>query len=58
MGFFTKIYVGTDDGIVTDITDLDKKHYEAFLDGTEKIRKAYYIAIKKKEKPKKKWHFF
>ncbi len=50
MGFFTKVYVEKKDGTVVDITELDKKHYEAFLDFTKRLERRYRELILEEEK--------
>jgi len=51
MGFFNKILVQeTKTGNLTDITNLDKKHYESFLEAMQQLQAAYIVA--KKNDPK------
>ena len=51
MGFFNKIFVLENrSGELTDITDLNKKHYESFLDAMHQLIITYEMAIKKKDK--------
>lgn len=46
MGWFNKIMVAdTNTGIIQDITDLDKEHYESFLEVTERLRIAYNVLV-------------
>lgn len=50
MGFFNKIFVQeTKTGNLIDITNLDKLHYESFLDAMKKLKIAYKVAIKRKK---------
>jgi len=50
MGFFNKILVQeTSTGNLIDITNLDEKHYESFLDAMQKLSIAYGIAKVSKE---------
>jgi len=50
MGFFDKVFVKeTGTNKLVDITTLDRKHYESFLDAMEKLKLAYEVAIKEKE---------
>ena len=45
MGFFNKILVQeTLTGNLVDITCLDEKHYESFLDAMQKLQAAYIVA--------------
>jgi hypothetical protein len=48
MGWFKRIFVETSHGEITDITALDKEHYESFLDTVRKIEIAYLAAKKLK----------
>lgn len=51
MGFFNKILVQENStGNLIDITNLDERHYESFLDAMDKLQKAYKIAKEKKSK--------
>lgn len=51
MGFFNKILVQeTKTGNIIDITNLDKKHYESFLDAMQQLQAAYIVAKNKKAK--------
>ena len=51
MGFFNKILVQeTKTGNLIDITNLDEKHYESFLDAMQKLQVAYIVAKEKKSK--------
>jgi hypothetical protein len=53
MGFFNKILVHeTKTGNLIDITNLDEKHYESFLDAMQKLQVAYIVAKEKKSKTK------
>lgn len=48
MGFFNKILVQeTKTGNLIDITNLDKKHYESFLEAMQQLQTAYVIAKRK-----------
>ena len=45
MGWFNAILVQeTFTGNIVDITDLDKKSYESFLDAMQKLNAAYIVA--------------
>lgn len=49
MGSFNKILVQENStGNLIDITNLDERHYESFLDAMDKLQKAYKIAKEKK----------
>ena len=51
MGFFNKILVQeTSTGNLVDITNLDEKHYESFLDAMQKLQAAYNVAKESKSK--------
>ena len=51
MGFFNKILVQeTSTGNLVDITNLDEKHYESFLDAMQKLQAAYIVAKESKSK--------
>lgn len=51
MGFFNKILVQeTSTGNLIDITNLDEKHYESFIDAMQKLRDAYIVAKANKSK--------
>jgi len=51
MGFFNKIFVQENiNNELTDITTLDKEHYESFLDAMQKLNVMYTQASKKKTK--------
>jgi len=53
MGFFNKILVQeTSTGNLVDITNLDEKHYESFIDAMQKLRDAYIVAKASKSKPR------
>jgi hypothetical protein len=53
MGFFNKILVQeTKTGNLTDITNLDEKHYESFLEAMQQLQAAYIIAKRNKPKPR------
>lgn len=48
MGFFNKILVQENTtGNLVDITKLDEKHYESFLNAMEKLQSAYIVAKNK-----------
>lgn len=45
MGFFNKIFVQENKtGNLIDITNLDEKHYESFLDTMQELQAAYIVA--------------
>jgi len=49
MVFFNKILVQeTKTGNLIDITNLDKEHYEIFLDAMEKLKIAYKVALERR----------
>ncbi len=51
MGWFNKILVvNSNTGDIQDITDLDREHYESFLDAMERLRIAYKVIIENKKK--------
>jgi chromosome condensin MukBEF MukE localization factor len=51
MGFFNKILVQeTSTGNLVDITNLDEKHYESFLNAMQKLQSAYIVAKESKSK--------
>ena len=51
MGFFNKILVQeTTTGNLIDITNLDEKHYESFLDAMQKLQATYIVAKESKQK--------
>lgn len=53
MGFFNKILVQeTKTGNLIDITNLDQKHYESFLEVMQKIKIAYKVATKHEQPTK------
>jgi hypothetical protein len=55
MGWFNKILVvNSKTGDIQDITDLDRKHYESFLEAMQRLIIAYDIASKKEEELKNK----
>ena len=51
MGFFNNILVQeTKTGNLTDITNLDEKHYESFLEAMQQLQAAYIVAKRKEPK--------
>jgi hypothetical protein len=51
MGYFNKILVQeTETGNIIDITNLDEKHYESFLDTIQQLQAAYIVAKRNKLK--------
>lgn len=49
MGFFKEIFLKeTKTGKLVNITDLDKEHYESFLEYTTKIKAAYIAELERK----------
>ena len=51
MGYFDKIYIKEKKtGNLVDITDLDREHYESFLNAMNQLRAAYNVAIERKKK--------
>ncbi len=47
MGYFNKIFIQEiKTGNLVDITNLDKEHYESFLDAMQKLNIAYKEALK------------
>lgn len=54
MGWFNKILVQENKtGNLVDITNLDEKHYESFLDAMTKLNAAYLIAKENQSKSKR-----
>ena len=53
MGFFNKILIQEiSTGNLIDITNLDEKHYECFLDAMQKLNVAYIVAKEKQTNKK------
>ena len=53
MGFFNKILVQEKEtGNLIDITNLDEKHYESFLEAMQQLQAAYIVAKRNKSKPR------
>lgn len=51
MGFFDKIYIREKKtGNLVDITNLDKQHYESFLEAMQLLQTAYIKALAKQSK--------
>lgn len=52
MGWFNKVLVVNDTtGDIQDITDLDKEHYESFLEAMQRLNIAYYNVLAREGKP-------